>query len=322
LPIAQASPVQTVCESDVLTITATGGASYTWSGPNITANHQNPLVINNVTPANAGLYTVVATSANGCNSAPVQTLVRIVPKVVASVGNSPTICAGESTTLSASGGLYYKWTPSEGLDRDDVASPIASPAQTTTYTVKVSNDGCYDDTKSVTVTVNQNPTANAGGDKVIFEGQSVQLNGAIGGDNISNYYWTPTTGLDNPNSITPNASPTDNITYTLNVISQTCGIATSSVSVKVYKKITIPNAFTPNNDGTNDLWNIDALITYPSCQVMVFDRNGQKVYQSIGYPKPWDGTRGGSPLPTGTYYYVIDLKNNTPKLSGWVVIVR
>jgi gliding motility-associated-like protein len=157
---------------------------------------------------------------------------------------------------------------------------------------------------------------------VIFEGQSVQLNGSIAGDNISSYYWTPTTGLDNPNALAPNASPKDDITYTLNVVSQTCGTATNTVSVRVYKKIIIPNAFTPNNDGINDLWNIDALITYPSCLVSVFDRNGQKVYQSTGYPKSWDGTRNGSPLPAGTYYYIIDLKNNTPELSGWVLIVR
>jgi len=322
LPIAQPPAPQTVCEGDALTLTATGGVSYTWSGPNIASSNQNPLVINNVSTANAGAYTVVATSADDCASLPVQTTVKVVSKVKAVVSKGPTICAGESTNLSASGGLYYKWTPSNGLDHDDIANPVASPSQTTTYSVKISNDGCYDDTKSVTVTVNQNPVANAGGDKVIFEGQSVQLNGTAGGDNIISYLWTPATGLDNPNAIAPNASPKDDITYTLNVVSQTCGTAASSVFVRVYKKITIPNAFTPNNDGINDFWHIDALITYPSCLVLVFDRDGQKVYQSTGYPKPWDGTRSGSPLPAGTYYYIIDLKGNLPKLSGWVLIVR
>jgi len=322
LPVAQPPAPQTVCEGAALTLTATGGVSYTWSGPNITASNQNPLVISNVSTANAGVYTVMVTSADGCTSLPAQTTVQVVPRVKAVVGNNPTICASESTRLLASGGVYYKWTPSTGLDHDDIANPVANPSQTTTYSVKVSNDGCYDDTKSVIVTVNQNPVANAGGDKVIFEGQSVQLNGSTGGDNIISYSWTPTTGLDNPNAITPNASPKDDITYTLNVVSQTCGSATSSVFVRVYKKITIPNAFTPNNDGINDYWNIDALITYPSCLVSVFDRNGQKVYQSTGYPKAWDGTRNGTPLPAGTYYYIIDLKNNLPKLSGWVLIVR
>jgi len=96
----------------------------------------------------------------------------------------------------------------------------------------------------------------------------------------------------------------------------------SSVFVKVYKKITIPNTFSPNNDGINDLWNIDALITYPDCILTVFDRYGQQVYRSIGYNTSWDGKYNGQILPSGTYYYVLDLKNNTPKISGWVLIVR
>lgn len=322
LPVVWIPATQTVCQGDALTLTATGGISYTWSGPGISPGNQNPLVINNVNPANAGVYTVVGMSSSGCYSAPVQINVKVVPKVVAVVGNNTAICAGGSTRLSASGGLYYKWTPSDGLDHDDVANPVASPAKTTTYSVKVSNDGCYDDTKTLTVTVNNNPVANAGDNKAIFEGQSVRLNGKIGGDNIVNYYWTPISGLDNPAALAPIANPKDDITYTFNVVSQTCGTATSTVSVRVYKKITIPNTFTPNNDGINDFWDIDALITYPSCLLSVFDRNGQKVYQSTGYPKPWDGMYKGSPLPAGTYYYIIDLKNNTPSLTGWVLIIR
>ena len=322
LPVVSLPVMQSVCESDVLTLTAAGGASYTWSGPGIMASNQNPLVINHVSPANAGVYTVVAKSDAGCTGVPAQITVRVLPKVVAVAAESAPICAGGSTRLSASGGLYYKWSPSSGLDHDDVANPLASPVQTTTYYVKVSNDGCYDDTKSVTVIVNNNPTANAGSNKQLFEGQSVQLNGLAGGDHITNYYWTPTTGLESPTAISPVASPAEDITYTLHVVSESCGIATSSVFVRVYKKITIPNTFTPNNDGINDLWNIHALITYPECLVTIFDRNGQKVYQSNGYGRPWDGTYRGASLPSGTYYYMIDLKNNTPKLSGWVLLVR
>jgi gliding motility-associated-like protein len=92
--------------------------------------------------------------------------------------------------------------------------------------------------------------------------------------------------------------------------------------VRVYKKIIIPNTFSPNNDGINDYWNIDALVTYPGSSILIFNRYGQQVYQSTGYARPWDGTYNGSPLPQGTYYYIIDLKNNTPKLTGWVLIVR
>ncbi len=322
LPVVSPIAAQTVCEGYPLQLSASGGSSYMWSGPGLTPTMQNPLTINNVTSANAGTYTVQALSDKGCSAAPVQTIVTVVPKVVAAVSSDITLCAGESTQLTASGGLYYKWTPSIGLDHDDIANPVATPLQATTYNVNVSNNGCNDDAKSITVNVLQNPVANAGSNKVIFEGQSVKLDGTVKGDQISHYYWTPATGLSDPTSLTPMASPTDDITYTLTAVSQNCGLSTSSVFVRVYKKITIPNTFSPNNDGINDYWNIDALITYPESNVTVFDRYGQPVYQSIGYAKPWDGTINGSALPQGTYYYIIDLKNNTPKLAGWILIVR
>ena len=156
----------------------------------------------------------------------------------------------------------------------------------------------------------------------MFEGQSVKLDGSYTGDNITNFYWTPTTFLDDPNSLTPAAAPTDNITYTLTVVSQTCGSSTSSVYLRVYKKVTIPNAFSPNGDGINDLWNIKNLNTYPESTTQVFDRYGLLVYQSNGYAQPWNGTFNGKSLKAGTYYYIIDLKDGQPRLSGWVVIIK
>jgi gliding motility-associated-like protein len=323
LPVVAVPPVTTVCQGDPLTITASGGASYTWQGPGLAPTNQNPLVISSVTPANAGTYIVTATSDKGCTGQPISTSVRVVGKVVATVASDQlSICTGGSAQLSASGGLYYQWTPPDGLNHDNIANPVASPLQTTTYTVKVSNDGCYDDSKSVTVKVDKSPTADAGATKYLFEGQSATLDGKVTGDDITSVYWTPATGLNDPTSLTPTASPTDPITYTLHAVSLSCGTATSSVLVQVYKNITIPNAFTPNNDGINDTWNIEALITYPKSVITIFTRDGQKVFESTGYPRPWDGTYNGSPLPGGTYYYVIDLKIDTPKISGWVLLIR
>jgi gliding motility-associated-like protein len=86
--------------------------------------------------------------------------------------------------------------------------------------------------------------------------------------------------------------------------------------------VIIPNTFTPNGDGINDVWNIEKIENYPNCTVNIFNRYGEKVYASVGYSVPWDGTYKGSPLPTGTYYYVIDLKKNNPLLSGYVAIIK
>jgi len=84
----------------------------------------------------------------------------------------------------------------------------------------------------------------------------------------------------------------------------------------------IPNAFTPNNDGINDTWHIQFLDNYQNCTVSIFNRLGQRVYFSNGYGTPWDGIYNGSALPTGTYYYVIDLKNINKVLSGYVSLIR
>jgi gliding motility-associated-like protein len=86
--------------------------------------------------------------------------------------------------------------------------------------------------------------------------------------------------------------------------------------------LVVPSAFTPNGDGINDVWNIKALIDFPQCTVSVYNRYGALVYQSRGYPQPWDGTYNGSPVPTGTYYYIINPQSGMQQLAGPVTILR
>jgi gliding motility-associated-like protein len=117
-----------------------------------------------------------------------------------------------------------------------------------------------------------------------------------------------------------------NITYSL-IASKTgfCPSKPDFVSVKVLareKPFIIPNVFTPNNDGINDVWVIRELAGYPAATVDVFTRYGRQVFTAIGYKKPWDGTLNGTALPTGVYYYVIVPKPKAKPLSGWVTILR
>ncbi len=320
-PDVPAFSPQTVCIGNTLKLTASGGASYIWTKPDLTTTTQNPLVISNASLTDAGNYSVIAFSDANCPSQPVPVTVTVLPQIVPSISSDVEICAGQSTQLSAGGGLFYSWSPSTGLSDPTVANPVAAPLKTTIYTVQIGNGGCSA-LQSLTVTVDQLPVAKAGSNINVFEGSSAKLDGKVTGDNIISYTWTPSTFLDNPNSLTPVTTPTENITYTLTVVSKNCGVSTSSIFVRVYKKITIPNAFSPNNDGINDYWDINQLNTYADCSLMVYNRYGEKVFQSTGYGKPWDGRYGGSPLPNGTYYYIIDLKNDTPKIAGWVLIVR
>ena len=85
----------------------------------------------------------------------------------------------------------------------------------------------------------------------------------------------------------------------------------------------IPSVFTPNDDGTNDYWQISGLNMYPeSLTVKVFNRWGQLLFSSKGYSVPWDGTYKGSNLPTADYYFIIDLSNGAESLTGTVTIKR
>jgi len=86
--------------------------------------------------------------------------------------------------------------------------------------------------------------------------------------------------------------------------------------------LVVPNTFTPNGDGINDAWNLPALASYPNCTVNIYDRYGQVMFRSIGYPTPWDGRYNGKDVPTGVYYYIIDKKNNTGPVSGSLTVLR
>jgi gliding motility-associated-like protein len=84
----------------------------------------------------------------------------------------------------------------------------------------------------------------------------------------------------------------------------------------------IINAFSPNGDGINDVWLVRFLQDYPNATVQIVNRYGQVVFFSTGYSQPWDGKFKGQPLPVGTYYYLINLRNGNPTIAGSVTIVK
>lgn len=312
------------CRGFQLQLGATGGDTYEWTGPNgFTSASSSPTVSYNASPANNGVYRVRVTR-NGCDSY-AETTVTVYDQATVQPMPAKLTCVGTPVQLTpqTANATRFKWSPSAGLDHDDIANPMANPSATTIYQLEVSNGGGCLSTEAVTVRVLAAPVADAGPKIRMTEGQTARLNGTAKGDSIVSVFWTPSAFLDNPASLTPTTSATDDITYTLHVLSGTCGESTSDVVVRVYKLVTAPNTFSPNNDGVNDLWHINNLNSYPQAQVSIFTKGGQRVYQSIGYAKPWDGTSNGRQLPNGTYYYVINLKeDNLPPISGWVVILR
>ncbi|WP_020529584.1 cadherin domain-containing protein [Flexithrix dorotheae] len=94
------------------------------------------------------------------------------------------------------------------------------------------------------------------------------------------------------------------------------------IKVTALPLVSAPSGFTPNGDHVNDTWEIHELALYTNCVVEIFDRSGQRVFQSQGYQEGWDGKLNGKLLPVGSYYYVINLNTGPPPITGSVTILR
>jgi gliding motility-associated-like protein len=122
--------------------------------------------------------------------------------------------------------------------------------------------------------------------------------------------------------LNPVCTPIDDITYTLTVTGIGGCPTLDQVRITVLKTPLIPNTFSPNKDGINDLWEIEYLKDYPRAKVKVFTRTGQLVFESAGYLKPWDGTKSGKPLPLDTYYYIIEPESGRAPVTGYITIIK
>jgi gliding motility-associated-like protein len=166
-----------------------------------------------------------------------------------------------------------------------------------------------------------NISASAGPDKFIAEGDLTTLEGTGSGTPT----WSPASSLTDANIFQPIATPNNTTTYFLTVQNGSC-FATDSVNVFIGELITIYTAFTPNSDNKNDKWVIKNSAQYPNMEVIVYDRAGQRVFNTTGYSTPdkwWDGTYKNKLLPVSTYFYVIDLKIGDEGIyKGQVSIIR
>lgn len=237
------------------------------------------------------------------------------------------ICAGSTATLVlptdsriGATGEFEWYEQAVGGQLIAKGNVFTTPAlrESRTYYVQTVQDGCVSHRTAVTVKV-RGATADAGEDVNVITGKSAYLK-AKGG--IS-YSWSPAEGLNKTNVANPTASPTKTTTYTVEVVSEAGCVSTDQITITVLPKIVIPNTFTPNNDGINDGWEIKGLSEYRNCRVEIFNRWGARVYNTVGYPKPWDGrSLQGEELPIATYYYIIYLNTEEAPVSGSVTIVR
>jgi gliding motility-associated-like protein len=214
------------------------------------------------------------------------------------------ILIGQDTTIP---GISYKWSPTNGLSNPNAAQTFASPTVTTTYTLTAVNDSmkgcnCPDSISkdSITVIVD-NFFGTACCSEAIASGQSVLLNSTP----AYRFLWTPSTGLNCDTCQSVSASPANSTIYYVTLSDSLGCIVRDSLTVTVKENcgnIFIPNAFSPNGDGQNDV-----LLAKDNCvktfYMAIYDRWGNKVFDCSDINTGWNGVYRGKPEEAGTYVY-------------------
>lgn len=225
----------TICPSNCITFndqSTNTPTSWNWTfagGNPASSTSQNP---GNVCFANPGSYTVSLTVSNATGSNSSSQTVTVYNLPTANAGSDASVCAGLSTTLTATGGSAYSWSPSTGLNNSTSANPIATPTATTTYNVTCTSAEECTATDAVIVTVNPLPIVTVTPTSFFLcKGQGTQLTAS----GAASYSWSPSTGLSGTSGSSVFAIPNNSTTYTVtgvNALGCTAS-ATSIITVQI-----------------------------------------------------------------------------------------
>ncbi len=311
-----------ICQGQSATIFASGCSGY--------SIHPNPWT--NITNSTSAVVTPTASfnfSVTGYNGDSIyacpftkEILITVVPTITAGASWNSGVCEGGSVKLEAEGSNSYQWTPYEGLNNPNTRTPYASPKVTTVYTVIVSDMGMCPQTATTEVKVHPQPTVNAGPDAVYNSDEQIFLNAKgtgtlswIFGDNIIC-------------SVCPQSqiTPTRSGVYQVRTTNEFGCTATDDVWIEITNDypIFIPNSFTPNYDGLNDVFLVygQSIIEF---EMMIFDRWQHQIFSSTDQMKGWDGVYKGQIVKNDSYIYVINYKTYDGKKhtkTGYVLVVR
>ncbi|MGN7820360.1 PKD domain-containing protein [Chitinophaga sp. 22536] len=323
-------PESSICKGASLQLFANTDANATvsWTPYNISSpNSKTPLV----TPDRDMVYEVQATSEFGCKSKSSVRVTVIQPFRMFAL--DATICSGKSVQMQSGGAYRYKWTPSEGLSNATIPDPVASPATTTSYQVIGHDDiGCFTDTVLAKVTVQPSPQINLGPDMEVAAGSVIPIP-AVGSSDITQVEWTPITNLSCYNCLAPVVTPKGNTTYHVSVTNRFGCIASDDIHIKTIcngGNIFIPNTFSPNGDGTNDIFYIRGRGMQTVRVFRIYNRWGQVMFERFGINGDdpsfgWDGRFKGTILNPDVYVYYAEVICDSGEsiiMKGNVTLIR
>jgi gliding motility-associated-like protein len=329
-PSLNATNDVTICRDKSIALQATGAATYSWypvEGLNCT-NCAAPVA----RPFASTQYVVKGTGANGCYKFDTVN-VSVKQPFKISVSKSDSICLGKTMQLTASGAQSYSWLPSTGLNNPLSGTPVAAPAISTTYRVIGSDNQCYTDTAYVRVGVGKIPAIELGDDQVLNTGAPYKIKPVVTNGPIKTWSWTPSNDLSCGDCEQPVAAPGNNTTYVATATTAYGCVAKDTISFKVFcenSQVFVPNGFTPDGDGINDVLMVRARGISKVRYFRIFNRWGEIVFERYNFQpndpaNGWDGKMKGQESGPAVYVYMLEVEcsNGTPfNYKGNITLIK
>lgn len=332
-PIVTITPSadQIVCLGNSINLTASGANNYVWSpsqGLSCT-NCANPTA----TPTNNVRYYVTGTNTQGCTA--MDSIFITVPQPFnITTLPSDSICVGQTTRLGVSGANSYVWSPATGLSSNTAPNPFANPTVTTTYQV-IGYDafGCFTDTANILIGVGEYPIVQLGRDTVYSTGTLLPLSPSVLNGPIQTWLWTPAVDLSCNNCPNPTLTIRNNTCINVTATSFYGCAGRDTICVQAFcesGQVFIPNAFSPDGDGINDILMVRGTGIRSVKSFRIFNRWGQVVFDRANFAPNdrnfgWDGKVRGQIAPTEVYVYTCDVICDNGTLftyKGNVAVIR
>lgn len=307
--------------------------SYFWAGNGLGQFNQ-ALLIPNIQRAQSGTYILTATSDNGCITKDT-ILVNVDQKVSFAINADTAICSVDSAQLTVwTNSQNVTWTPSTGLSDSTRASVKARPSATTTYTALAKSGNTCPDTSGTTI-VTVIPTPNVKGyDTTVRMNIPYTIMPTYGQDVIK-WIWTPSDSLSCANCPNPVFNSNITMVYKVEGVNKEGCVGSDLVKVNVFcdgANVTMPNAFTPNGDGNNDIFYVRGT-GFTVKNFSIYNRLGQLVFSKENFtpndPKfGWDGTLNGQEISDAAgFVYMMEVicfnSKNAPELiKGTVLMIK
>lgn len=256
--------------------------------------------------------------------------VNVLHKPIVYAGPDTIICYKTTATLqgqatNTSGAVNYSWAPAATLSSPNTASTQAKPDTSQQYFLTVTDKyGCnFSVTDSMWVHMQSPVNAFAGNDTNAILGKPHQLFATGGKD----YLWSPASPLNNPFIQNPLATLYTDTYFHVQVTDSVGCIGDDQVFIKVYEgpNYYLPNSFTPNGDGLNDIFRPIPVGIRSTDYFRIFNRYGTLLYETRQWMQGWDGNINGKPAASGTYVWIIkgvDKNGRIVEMKGTVILIR